>query len=146
MLLRKTFTTSFTALALCTLAACSSAPDKTTVDFEGRWIITEIAGKGSLAQHTPWLELSNGQMTGHSGCNRFFSEYQVKGNNIAFGPIGSTRKLCPGPEMKQESALLKLLTTPLEMKEGNENSLVLSLDDTAVLKLLADTELTESNK
>ncbi len=104
-------------IVFCLLSACSSNPEI----VNSRWIITDIAGKSSLEQHTPWLEFfasadtaNEGEMKGHSGCNRFFARYKIKDQQIAFSPIGSTRKACPGPEMNQESAIFKLLTTTLD--------------------------------
>jgi len=122
------------------LSACASTP-KPVVD--GRWIITHIAGSETLEQHTPWLSFSpsesnhlQGKVNGHSGCNRFFANYKIQEQEIAFSPIGSTRKACPGPEMKQESALFKLLTTTLQMSQSDKvlafrfnNQLVLELSE-----------------
>ena len=101
------------------LSACSSTPESQLSD---RWIIMSIAEQDILKQHTPWIEFdtnfetNEGDMKGHSGCNRFFARYKLSDGQIAFSPIGSTRKACPGPEMKQESALFKLLTTTMQLE------------------------------
>jgi hypothetical protein len=39
---------------------------------------------------------SDGKISGNGGCNHFFGVYSVSGNQIAIGPIASTRKGCPG--------------------------------------------------
>jgi heat shock protein HslJ len=38
----------------------------------------------------------DGSITGYGGCNRFFGGYTIDGNHIKIGPLGSTRKGCPG--------------------------------------------------
>jgi heat shock protein HslJ len=37
-----------------------------------------------------------GRITGYGGCNRFFGGYTISGDHIKIGPLGSTRKGCPG--------------------------------------------------
>jgi len=39
---------------------------------------------------------ADGKISGNGGCNRFFGGYTISGNHIAIGPLGSTRKGCPG--------------------------------------------------
>lgn len=48
-------------------------------------------------------------MEGNLGCNSFHGKATVSGSTITFGPLASTRKMCPGPEMKLERALLGVL-------------------------------------
>ncbi len=120
------------------ISACSSAPEK---QLKERWIITSIAGQAVLKQHTPWVEFDTnfdtqeGHIKGHSGCNRFFARYKLKEGEIAFSPIGSTRKACPGPEMKQESALFKLLTTTMTLQSEGNIQLSFLYNEQAVLEL-----------
>ena len=38
----------------------------------------------------------DGRITGNGGCNQFFGGYTISGNHIKIGPLGSTRKGCPG--------------------------------------------------
>ena len=38
----------------------------------------------------------DGRITGYGGCNRFFGGYNISGDQIRIGPLGSTRKGCPG--------------------------------------------------
>jgi heat shock protein HslJ len=55
----------------------------------------------------------NGQVAGSSGCNTFSGAYQVNGNQINIGPLGSTKKNCNSPEgvMEQETQYLLALQT-----------------------------------
>lgn len=51
----------------------------------------------------------DGSVEGSLGCNSFHGKATVAGSTITFGPLASTRKMCPGPEMELESTLLGVL-------------------------------------
>ena len=49
-----------------------------------------------------------------TGCNRFMGPYELSGDSLRLGPLGSTRRACVDPDVdpemnKQESALLHAL-------------------------------------
>jgi heat shock protein HslJ len=53
---------------------------------------------------------SDGQVSGSSGCNRYFGPYQSSGDTLQIGPLGSSRMLCEPPAvMDQEQAYLAAL-------------------------------------
>lgn len=39
------------------------------------------------------------KLAGHGGCNRFFGQYEISGNEIKMGPVGATRMACAKPIM-----------------------------------------------
>jgi len=47
----------------------------------------------------------DGSVEGSLGCNSFRGRATVSGSTLTFGPLTSTRKMCPGPEMELERAL-----------------------------------------
>ncbi|WP_069171490.1 META domain-containing protein [Streptomyces griseus] len=51
----------------------------------------------------------DGTVRGGLGCNSFHGRATVSGSTITFGPLASTRKMCPGPQMELERALLRVL-------------------------------------
>lgn len=51
----------------------------------------------------------DGSARGNLGCNSFSAKATAEGTAITFGPVASTRKLCPGPGMDVERALLKAM-------------------------------------
>ncbi|GAA2956796.1 META domain-containing protein [Kitasatospora cinereorecta] len=51
----------------------------------------------------------DGSVEGSLGCNSFHGKAAVSGSTISFGPLASTRKMCPGPEMELERAMLAVL-------------------------------------
>ncbi|MFC8596271.1 META domain-containing protein [Streptomyces atroolivaceus] len=51
----------------------------------------------------------DGSVEGNLGCNSFHGKATVSGSTLTFGPLASTRKMCPGPEMDLERALQGVL-------------------------------------
>lgn len=52
---------------------------------------------------------STKQVSGFSGCNRFFGSYSLKNNELNFGALGSTKMLCKEESNKVETELFKAL-------------------------------------
>lgn len=48
-------------------------------------------------------------VSGSGGCNRYRGSYTVSGNQLAIGPLGSTRRACPVEIMERESRYLEAL-------------------------------------
>jgi heat shock protein HslJ len=69
------------------------------------------------------------RMTGFAGCNQFMGGYEITGNSLAFGPLGSTMMACP--YLDDETAFLRSLEGVTRFQILGE-SLVLS-DDTGDL-------------
>ena len=52
---------------------------------------------------------SAGQLAGYGGCNRFFGQYEISGNEIRIGPVGATRMACAESVMALEMAFISAL-------------------------------------
>jgi putative lipoprotein len=52
---------------------------------------------------------SGGRLAGHGGCNRFFGQYKISGNEIRIGPLGATRMACAEPAMALETSFFSAL-------------------------------------
>jgi putative lipoprotein len=54
---------------------------------------------------------TDGRVGGSGGCNRFSGEYTLEGDDLAIGPVASTRMACLEPEGvgQQESAYFAAL-------------------------------------
>jgi len=52
---------------------------------------------------------ADGRAYGTGGCNHWFASYTLDEKSINFGPVGSTRKLCPPALMEQEQRFLQAL-------------------------------------
>ncbi|MFH9611535.1 META domain-containing protein [Streptomyces sp. NPDC017448] len=86
-----------------------------------RWTVTTLLDGETAttvpadlpAERAPRLTFAeDGAVRGDSGCNSFSGKAAVKGSTITFGPIMSTRKMCPEAEMKVERAVLAALGGP----------------------------------
>ncbi|MGM0572004.1 MAG: META domain-containing protein [Pseudomonadota bacterium] len=63
------------------------------------WQLVSVAGEevpetdGQQKPHI--LFLDDGRVTGFSGCNQYMGNYQVRGENLLFDSMSSTRMACP---------------------------------------------------
>ncbi|MEE9216700.1 MAG: META domain-containing protein [Anaerolineales bacterium] len=116
-------------LAGLALAACSSAGE--SVSLEGAlWALESYQNAdGETVNVVPnsgaRAEFENGEVSGTSGCNRFFGAYEVDGNSISIGPLGSTLMACPPPLMDQEVGFMTAIQAA-EAYEISGNTLTMS--------------------
>ena len=66
------------------------------------------AVSAGMAPQNAYLEFADGKVTGSDGCNSLFGDATISGDTITFGPIGTTKKACPG--MQGSDGVLKVLT------------------------------------
>jgi heat shock protein HslJ len=88
---------------------------------------------------TAEFDSAEGTVTGSAGCNNYFGSYEVDGETITFGPLGSTLMACPEPEgvMEQETAYLAALGSAATYRiEGDKLELV-DADGTRVAQFIA---------
>lgn len=80
------------------------------------WNVTGLLN-GTVATSLPAGTQDRGRITfgkdgtveGGLGCNGFRGTAKVSGSTITFGPLTSTRKMCPGARMELERAMLGVL-------------------------------------
>ncbi|RCW93717.1 META domain-containing protein [Winogradskyella arenosi] len=90
-------------IIILTLSSCNSS--KTALEKkdtmpqtipEATYLITEVKSEtinpGALSIA---FNPTTGKVTGHGGCNSFFTTYTTEGNEIVFSPIAASKKLCP---------------------------------------------------
>ena len=110
------------------------------VDLTGTfWRLEDLAGAGVMNRVQTTLEfLSDGQVSGSGGCNRFSGSYQRQGDALSFGPIAATRMACPEAVMNQETAFLAVLESVASYQWTAEGFLVLHpADGGAPTRLIA---------
>ena len=86
----------------------------TSDDLEGRtWVAEEIAIDGSLtplvANTVVTATFEDGSVSGIASCNNYFGAYEVDGEAIAFGPLGTTLMACIPEILAQEQSYLLAL-------------------------------------
>ncbi|MET9555239.1 META domain-containing protein [Streptomyces sp. NPDC006645] len=83
------------------------------------WAVTSLVSDGTARSlpkdkkgEAPKATLTfakDGTVSGNLGCNGFSASAKVSSSTITFGPLKSTRKLCPEPGMSVEQELTKVL-------------------------------------
>jgi heat shock protein HslJ len=76
------------------------------------WKMRALRRDEPLAESlTITLSYQEGRLVGSSGCNRYFAQVASGGRpgTLRIGPIGGTRRFCPGPEGDYEMAFLHAL-------------------------------------
>lgn len=86
----------------------------TSGDLEGRtWVAEEIAVDGAMtpvvANTVVTATFEDGSVSGIASCNNYFGGYEVDGDAITFGALGSTLMACEPTVMDQEQAYLAAL-------------------------------------
>ena len=77
-----------------------------------KWDLLFIRKSAPISNRNITIQFKGGQVRGSSGCNTYFGEYQIKGNEISFGQLASTEMACmdPGGIMEQEQDYLAFLS------------------------------------
>ena len=80
-------------------------------DLAGSWSLTHLAWNEPIpAEVKVDIVFEADKFSGLAGCNRYFGGIKGKGpRDLAFGPIGATRMMCPDPMMRVEDRYLQAL-------------------------------------
>ncbi|CAI8856245.1 MULTISPECIES: META domain-containing protein [Pseudomonas] len=98
------------ALIGTALLGCAAEPMKLEQE---RSYLLEWIGERPLMDysHLTLTLAADGRAYGNAGCNHWFAPYQLEGEKLTFGKVGSTRKLCAPALMEQEKRFLQALET-----------------------------------
>ena len=100
------------------------------------WTILDISGQAMLAQAEPTLVFSGGNaVSGSTGCNMFNGSVSLDAAQLSFGPLVTTRKLCPEPVMEQERFVLDTLGQVISAGVNEDSTLFLSTLNGDVIRL-----------
>lgn len=123
--------------ATMALAACATSGTAQTPSLTGtEWRLSAIGDQAALEQPKASLSFgSEGRVSGHGGCNRFFGTYRQDADRLNIGPIASTRIGCPGPVGQQESQYLRALQKVSHARQ-QDGALLLQTAEGLVLRLL----------
>ena len=109
----------------------------TSGDLEGRtWVAEEIAIDGAptplVANTVVTATFEDGTVSGIASCNNYFGGYEVDGDAIAFGPLGTTLMACIPEIFAQEVAYLAALDAA-DRFSVDGSTMTLYAGDTAVV-------------
>jgi putative lipoprotein len=102
-------------------AAESMKPDVTLTNTY--WKLVELNGAAVEPGEGKELHMilrGEDQVGGYAGCNQFKGSVTVTGDGLSFGPIASTRRMCPDV-MQQEDAFLQALENAQRFKISGED-------------------------
>jgi heat shock protein HslJ len=109
------FFCAITLLLLNACAAITTPQDSPPPLLDTRWRLTSISTGGQpvalISGSQISLNFEQDQVSGNAGCNQYFGEYQVEGEQMTIGPLANTEMYCMEPEglMDQEGAYLETL-------------------------------------
>ncbi|RCS23155.1 META domain-containing protein [Phyllobacterium salinisoli] len=74
------------------------------------WLVEDIYGAGVVDNAQTTLTIGDdGEVSGSSGCNRYFTKASVAADTLSFAEVGSTYMQCPPALMNQESKFFDAL-------------------------------------
>ncbi len=130
---------AFLVIAICAQLSIE-VPAASAQSLEGpTWLLLEVKGakvEVPSGERQPFVTFNKSEMraTGYSGCNQFFGSYELKGEALAFGPLGMTRRFCGGVAGNVELVFMQVLRETRAWKI--EKGMLLLLDGSTVLARL----------
>lgn len=107
-----------------------------TRELVGDWTVTEVGGARAAPEVASSLTLTAaGEALGSGGCNNFRGTYTLEGGVLEFGPIASTRRACPEPQMQQEGRFFDALAATRGYRIEGATLVLLDSAGTAVVRL-----------
>ncbi len=88
------------------------------------WAATTINGQSIIEGSEVLLGIAPGRIGGFSGCNTYFGPVETNRNEVAVGPIGSTRIACAEELMNQETEFLGALESAATVSIENDEMTV----------------------
>ena len=113
----------------------SKEPASDHGDLNGKWRVMKIGEQQSLAQTPDFhFNVSEKKVTGSAGCNNYHGEIELKSNELTFGTMATTRKLCSDMSVEnlflatlKKVAYYKVVKSELYLYNANDELLILAL-------------------
>ncbi|HKJ56117.1 MAG TPA: META domain-containing protein [Nitriliruptoraceae bacterium] len=120
------------------VTACASADvaGDTSIDPRDReWVLVELNGDEPLADVVVDLMITEDQLSGSGGCNRYMGGIDVDDPSLTIEPeIATTMMACPDEIMAQENAYLAALNTVTDYSASDEELQLMDADGTVVAR------------
>jgi heat shock protein HslJ len=129
-----------------TLAACSGDGGKGSSTNSGQaritgvqWALDTAALVRGAGDVVVTAQFADGQMTGDSGCNRYFAKYTIKPatGTMTLGPVGGTRVACEGAANDVEQAYLAALEKVQQYRATSDTLRLLDAGGKVLLRFAA---------
>jgi len=80
------------------------------VQLSGNYTVTNVEGTSPAAtKPTITFAALSGRVSGNAGCNNYFGDYTTNVNNITFGELAATKKMCGENVMQTEDTFLSAM-------------------------------------
>jgi len=80
--------------ASLTLTACASEAPAVSASPLGNWVAEDIMGAGVIDNLQTTLTLTDTNVTGFGGCNRYNGSAAIEGMSLTLGAVAATRMAC----------------------------------------------------
>ncbi|MCP4358634.1 MAG: META domain-containing protein [Chloroflexi bacterium] len=98
------------------------------------WVLQSMQGNALVENSETTIAFQDGGVNGVAGCNNYFGSYQIDGNHIDMGPIGSTEMFCePEALMAQETAYLGTLRLATQFQIEDDQLILMDEEETILL-------------
>jgi heat shock protein HslJ len=123
------------ALVIGISGCASSMSTPVESDLAGAWVV-EFIGERPVIDNSPaYIEFAEeGRVGGNSSCNRFTGAYVLSGSSLTFSKLASTKKMCFGALMEQETRFLAALERVAKVQMQNGLLVLLDAKDGVVFK------------
>lgn len=121
------------------LSGCGGAPLSLLTDRI--WRIEKIGGTALVGSARLSMGFDTaGRLTGAGGCNRWFAGFELTGEGLRIGPVGSTKMACAPALMEQEHRFFEALSKVMGFDLKDDGSLILLGPDGALLSARPEVE------
>jgi heat shock protein HslJ len=121
---------SFILFSLLIASCRNSRNNSATAITEYNWKLIELNGEriSTTGAREPFIvfQPKDNKVNGNAGCNNFFGNYQINGEQITISNVGATKMACQN--MQLETSFFQLLQTPLTFSIS-ENDLIFKNND-----------------
>lgn len=123
-------------LAAVTVLIISAACGGGNADIAGQtWNLTELQGSAPIDGTSIDLMISDGAVSGSSGCNQYVGPASVDGAQLTLGPdLASTLMACAEDVMDQETAYVEALDSVTSFEISGDELLLKDSDGTVVAR------------
>jgi putative lipoprotein len=117
------------AIAFAALMTAGSEVSGQAAEFEltgTTWRAETIMGRPVIDSSDSTITFeADGRVHGRGGCNRYFGAATIGGEQVSFGPIGSTKMACAPALMDQEARFFQILESAVRWSVDEHGMLLI---------------------
>ncbi|WP_147819837.1 META domain-containing protein [Salidesulfovibrio onnuriiensis] len=118
-------------ICLLLLAACAKKPGQLDMGsiLDREWTLEYDGDKPVIdASNVTIVFKDDGKVGGRSGCNNYTGSWKLENGKLSMGPFASTRMMCPGALMEQETRFLQHLQQATSLDVDKTGALLIFVD------------------